>query len=940
MKPFTLFILFLSCSFSLFASQNLDVNGDGNADILWRNQATGQSWLWTMNGVVVDESKSLNTIPLNWEIVGRGDFDGDGKSDIFWRNNDSGRNYIYLMDGFTIRSSKELNYLPNFDWKVKGITDLNGDGKDDVIWQHQKTGQTWIYLLDGVSITSSKSSNTVSDLAWNIVGTGDVDGDGHGDVIWRHSTSGKNFIWLMNGTAVKSSYVLNTVTPSWHIVGLGDLNGDNTDDIIWRSESGINWAYLMSGGQIGTSKQINKIENTDWQIRTIGDLNGDGKADIFWRNQSTGKTFAYLMDGTSILSAGYSSVISLNWQIISESTLPTSGDIIIIPEGPDPRVEEAEVYFTENISAQILQTKCVMCHTSTGLAQNARLIIENSSTANYQTINQQRIADFLTLDGVDSTYFLTKVIGGLTHSGGTQVKPDSDEYKILLTYFDLVNSIGSNWSPIANAGEDTSVNEGSSIILSGNGTDSDGSISSYQWIQTTGVTVSINNANTASISFSAPLVTKDEELTFILTVTDNEGANTSDSVNISIINLNTEPVATVEFPTSFSNTNKDIFAADIVFTEVVNSLTFDLGEVNEAFILFEGQKYVIENNTIDVSALNSKEFQLVLNHNLVETITIGLKSFTASGSSYNEKKSTQNIAFIEETKAGSGTISINFGIKNKSIVNTNAPTQVVKGETPTSVYLSGLTQTIEKYNADLDVYQAYYKESISLTDSNKIQYYLPEGKYIIYFNATRNIKGRNIAFKTSLSTEITVGGWSSNHISMQNFSLSSDDVEQMNNYDAQFVKGETKDLTIFDLMLDVNGLPMKQLASFFNYHSYDVLSSTNDSVTIRYYLTTYTPSIFHVIKLTANLSARVAFTLPSMDTPIVYNVSAGNAVVVDALGEIPVGENTIDITITNVELNGSDLEYSIGLGITDLSGENGGTYGIGPMDIKTVKVKE
>jgi len=441
MKLITQCILLFSFFFILNsqAFQNIDVNGDGNADILWRNQVTGQNWLWTMNGVVVDESKSLNTIPLNWEIVGRGDFDGDGKSDILWRNNDSGRNYIYLMDGFTIRTSQELNYLPNFDWKVKGVTDLNGDGKDDIVWHHQTTGRTWIYLIDGISITSSKAASTVADLGWEIVGSGDVNGDGNGDVIWRHKTSGANYIWLMNGTSILDSYVLNTIATSWNIVGVGDLNGDGTDDIVLRNAAGLNWAYLMNNGQIATSEQINTIADTQWQIRTIGDLNGDGKADIFWRNQSTGKTYAYLMDGTSILTAGYSSVISLNWKIISTSTLPTEGQVI--PE--EPKVDESPAYYTENISTQIVQSKCILCHTSGGAAASTRLQFVSSTTENYQTINQQRIADFLALDGVDSSYLLTKAQGGLTHGGGAQIVFASDDYEALATYLGFISG-GSN----------------------------------------------------------------------------------------------------------------------------------------------------------------------------------------------------------------------------------------------------------------------------------------------------------------------------------------------------------------------------------------------------------------------------------------------------------------------------------------------------------------
>jgi hypothetical protein len=555
-------LVFMFWSSPLIAASfetSLDVNGDGNADILWRNKTTGQNWLWTMNGVVVDESKSLNTIPLNWEIVGRGDFDGDGKSDILWRNNDSGRNYIYLMDGFTIRTSQELNYLPNFDWKVKGVTDLNGDGKDDIVWHHQQTGKTWIYLIDGISITSSKAANTVSDLDWEIVATGDINGDSKGDVIWRHKTSGKNFVWLMNGTAISDSYVLNTAPTSWDIAGSGDLDGDGTDDIIWRNSEGVNWAYLMKGGQIATSKQINKIANTDWQIRTIGDLNGDGKADIFWRNQETGKTYAYLMDGTNILSAGYSSVISLKWQVITDSTIALSTDEVVsdaellLPgtwkvtesysicsspltihystatfeynegvyayqkafindiffEGTscnstvnnaadetavfsasdlvsateleaifddseiqnitinsadkftvslvfgsgngdvtvtqiwtrqllDDIAVDPSTFYQDNISSQIVQGKCITCHTNTGVASVSRLHFERSSASNYQSLNHQVWSDFINLNGINSEFVLSRMRGDTAHTGGALLPQGSNDYNVLETYLGLV----------------------------------------------------------------------------------------------------------------------------------------------------------------------------------------------------------------------------------------------------------------------------------------------------------------------------------------------------------------------------------------------------------------------------------------------------------------------------------------------------------------------
>jgi hypothetical protein len=47
-----------------------DFNRDGNPDILWRNQTTGEVVLWYMNGGNPVSPQAIATVPdLNWEIV-------------------------------------------------------------------------------------------------------------------------------------------------------------------------------------------------------------------------------------------------------------------------------------------------------------------------------------------------------------------------------------------------------------------------------------------------------------------------------------------------------------------------------------------------------------------------------------------------------------------------------------------------------------------------------------------------------------------------------------------------------------------------------------------------------------------------------------------------------------------------------------------------------
>ena len=59
---------------------------------MWRNAANGQNIGWVMNGLTVSSSAFLPAIAdPNWEVKGVGDFDGDGQADVIWRNKATGR---------------------------------------------------------------------------------------------------------------------------------------------------------------------------------------------------------------------------------------------------------------------------------------------------------------------------------------------------------------------------------------------------------------------------------------------------------------------------------------------------------------------------------------------------------------------------------------------------------------------------------------------------------------------------------------------------------------------------------------------------------------------------------------------------------------------------------------------------------------------------------
>ena len=301
-----------------------DFNFDGKADILWRNTATGQNWLYTMNGATIDGSSGVNTVSSqNWVIVGNGDYDGNGTADILWRNSVTGQNWMYLMSGSTISSSLGVNTVADTNWIVAGSGDYDGDGNSDILWRNLSTLQLWVYTMDGATISSSDGINmgvrTPPPTSASIVGSGDYDADGNADILWRDTSTGFNWIYFMNGPTIVDALGVNIVSGTdWAIVGNGDYDGDGDSDILWRNGStGQNWMYLMSGATISSSVGVNTIASSDWQVAGDGDYDGDGDADIFWRNTATGQNWMYLMNGNTIDSSLGVNSIPASWQAVN-----------------------------------------------------------------------------------------------------------------------------------------------------------------------------------------------------------------------------------------------------------------------------------------------------------------------------------------------------------------------------------------------------------------------------------------------------------------------------------------------------------------------------------------------------------------------------------------------------------------------------------------------
>ncbi|USD66119.1 glycosyl hydrolase family 18 protein [Vibrio sp. SCSIO 43136] len=114
-------------------------------------------------------------------------------------------------------------------------------------------------------------------------------------------------------------------------------------------------------------------------------------------------------------------------------------------------------------------------------------------------------------------------------------------------------SVPVNRAPIARAGADQQVEPGVLVTLDGSqSSDADGTISATDWTQVSGPAVSLTSSG-AQVSFTAPQVDALTSLSFKLTVTDNLGATSSDTVIVNVkpagqTPVNQAPVAKVVAP--------------------------------------------------------------------------------------------------------------------------------------------------------------------------------------------------------------------------------------------------------------------------------------------------------------------------------------------------------------------------------------------------------
>ncbi|MEO8901394.1 MAG: VCBS repeat-containing protein [Polyangiaceae bacterium] len=156
--------------------------------LLWYQVSTGTLSVWDLSNLTVTGSQSLSwtcdaSCAAAWTPMLTEDINNDGNTDVVWYNQTTGQVSVWLLSGATVTGTQTLSSTCTAAsgcaaaWKMIGAADVNGDGHTDITWFNASTGQVSSWLLDGsgtVTATQALSwtCNTASGCAttWRPLG--------------------------------------------------------------------------------------------------------------------------------------------------------------------------------------------------------------------------------------------------------------------------------------------------------------------------------------------------------------------------------------------------------------------------------------------------------------------------------------------------------------------------------------------------------------------------------------------------------------------------------------------------------------------------------------------------------------------------------------------------------------------------------------------------
>ena len=187
----------------------------------------------------------------------------------------------------------------------------------------------------------------------------------------------------------------------------------------------------------------------------------------------------------------------------------------------------------------ILTRKPEVCYGNAGNWNDSRGCVTDSCT-NWLTDTPQ--TSYEESEWNVQACFYPDVDGNTGPGYEPETNPNCDEDILVMESYSNTCDLSENQAPISNAGLDQTTSYGQVVTLDGSSsTDPDGAISAYAWSQISGTDIELGSVSEQITTFTSPNIEGD--LVFRLVVLDDQSASDSDTVIVSVINTNVDPVA-------------------------------------------------------------------------------------------------------------------------------------------------------------------------------------------------------------------------------------------------------------------------------------------------------------------------------------------------------------------------------------------------------------
>jgi SpoIID/LytB domain protein len=250
------------------AAHPRDLDGDGRADVLAVERASGALWLYP--GGDGDAFASRRQIGSGWTgardlVTVAGDVTGDGLPDVVAREPSTGALWIYAGDG---RGGWRSWWPAGWGWQAMDAIvapgDFDGDGHADLV-ARDTSGRLWLYPMREGSFLPRRQIGSGWGARDLVTAVGDWDGDRRPDIVALEPSTGA--LWLYSGSGSGPFRAWRVIGWGWQafdrLIGPGDWDEDGLPDLLARRSDGVLLAYRADGrGGFAGSRQIGHT----WQI--------------------------------------------------------------------------------------------------------------------------------------------------------------------------------------------------------------------------------------------------------------------------------------------------------------------------------------------------------------------------------------------------------------------------------------------------------------------------------------------------------------------------------------------------------------------------------------------------------------------------------------------------------------------------------------------------